>query len=30
MEQFLILNQQLITCAPTILQTYISRYFNKF
>ena len=29
MEQFLILNQQLITCAPTILQTYISRYFNK-
>ncbi len=28
-EKILILNQHLITCAPTILQNYISHNFNK-
>lgn len=28
-KKLLILNQQLITCAPTLLQIYIDKYFNK-
>ena len=28
-NKLLILNQQLITCAPTLLQIYIEKYFHK-